>query len=93
MWVMVLFDLPTGTKKEQKVAAKFRKDLLGDGFTMFQFSIYLRHCPSFENAQVHIARVKANLPELERLALYQLLINNLGTWRFILARNKQKGRR
>ncbi|MEG2761333.1 MAG: CRISPR-associated endonuclease Cas2, partial [Mucinivorans sp.] len=32
------------------------------GFTMFQFSIYLRHCPSRENADVHILRVKSSLP-------------------------------
>jgi CRISPR-associated protein Cas2 len=78
MWVMVLFDLPTGTKKEQKVAAKFRKDLLGDGFTMFQFSIYLRHCPSFENAQVHIARVKANLPELGKIGIISITDKQFG---------------
>ena len=30
---------------------------------MFQFSIYLRHCPSRENAQVHINRVKSILPD------------------------------
>ena len=63
MWVMVFFDLPTETKKERKAAAKFRKDILSDGFTMFQFSIYLRHCPSKENADVHIKRVKSFLPE------------------------------
>ena len=63
MWVLVFFDLPTETKKERKAAAKFRKDLLTDGFTMFQFSIYLRHCPSMENAEVHIKRVKKCLPE------------------------------
>lgn len=40
MWVMVLFDLPTETKKERKASADFRKRLMGDGFTMFQFSIY-----------------------------------------------------
>jgi CRISPR-associated protein Cas2 len=37
--------------------------MMKDGFTMFQFSIYLRHCPSRENADVHIKRVKAALPE------------------------------
>ena len=63
MWVMVFFDLPTETKKERKAAAKFRKDIMSDGFTMFQFSIYLRHCPSKENADVHIKRVKSFLPE------------------------------
>lgn len=62
MWVLVFFDLPTETKKERKQAAEFRKQLVRDGFTMFQFSIYIRHCPSRENADVHIRRVKASLP-------------------------------
>jgi CRISPR-associated protein Cas2 len=63
MWVLVFFDLPTETKKERKIYSDFRKKLLDDGFTMFQFSIYLRHCPSQENADVHIRRVKNTLPE------------------------------
>ena len=63
MWVLVFFDLPTETKTERKVAGNFRKEILADGFTMFQFSIYLRHCPSRENAEVHIKRVKKLLPE------------------------------
>ncbi len=62
MWVLVLFDLPTETKKERKEYARFRKDIMGDGFTMFQFSIYLRHCPSKEVAEMHIKRVKSMLP-------------------------------
>ena len=62
MWVLVLFDLPTETKKERKEYARFRKDIMGDGFTMFQFSIYLRHCPSKEVADMHIKRVKNMLP-------------------------------
>jgi len=62
MWVMVFFDLPTETKKERKAYTEFRKKMLKDGFAMFQFSIYLRHCPSRENADVHIKRVKSFLP-------------------------------
>ena len=50
MWVLVLFDLPTDTKKDKKAYADFRKNLQKDGFTMFQFSIYVRHCASSENA-------------------------------------------
>lgn len=63
MWVLVFFDLPTETKKDKKASALFRKNLQRDGFTMFQFSIYVRHCASMENAQVHIKRVKSFLPE------------------------------
>ena len=62
MWVLVFFDLPTETKKERKIYAKFRKEIMANGFNMFQFSIYLRHCASRENADVHIARVRQILP-------------------------------
>lgn len=63
MWVLVFFDLPTETSSERKIAAGFRKHIMKDGFQMFQFSIYLRHCASVENAQVHIKRTKSRLPE------------------------------
>jgi CRISPR-associated protein Cas2 len=63
LWVLVFFDLPTETKQQRKVYAKFRKDILKDGFQMFQFSIYMRHCSSRENADVHVSRVKKILPE------------------------------
>lgn len=63
MWVLVFFDLPTETPKERKIYALFRKNIMKDGFQMFQFSIYLRHCASRENADVHIKRVKKILPE------------------------------
>lgn len=63
MWVLVFFDLPTETKLQRKIYAKFRKDIMKDGFQMFQFSIYMRHCSSRENADVHIIRVKKILPE------------------------------
>ena len=69
MWVLVLFDLPTETKKEKKAYTDFRKKLVNDGFTMFQFSIYLRHCPSRENADVHIKRVKSVLPEAGQIGV------------------------
>lgn len=62
MWVLVMFDLPTETKTDRKRYARFRKEMLHDGFQMFQFSMYLRHCSSRENADVHIKRVKKILP-------------------------------
>lgn len=62
MWVLVMFDLPTETKTDRKNYAKFRKLMLADGFQMFQFSMYIRHCPSRENADVHQKRVRKILP-------------------------------
>ena len=69
MWVLVFFDLPTETKKERKIYADFRKRLIQDGFNMFQFSIYLRHCPSRENADAHIRRVKSILPPVGEVGI------------------------
>lgn len=63
MWVIVFFDLPVVTKAERKVATRFRKDLEKDGFDMFQFSVYIRHCSSMENAEVHMRRIRNRLPE------------------------------
>lgn len=62
MWVLVFFDMPTETKKDRKEYAKFRKSILADGFQMFQFSMYIRHCSSRENADVHLLRVRRFLP-------------------------------
>lgn len=69
MWVLVFFDLPTETKRDRQAATRFRKDLIDDGFAMFQFSIYLRHCPSRENAEVHINRTKRSLPKLGKVGI------------------------
>jgi CRISPR-associated protein Cas2 len=63
MWIIVLFDLPTDTKASRKEYTRFRKSLLEDGFTMMQYSVYMRHSSSDENAHVHAMRVKAQLPD------------------------------
>lgn len=62
MWVIVMFDLPTDTKKARHDYSRFRKFLLEDGFQKMQFSIYSRHCPSQENSDVHTGRVESRLP-------------------------------
>ncbi len=62
MWMVVMFDLPMETSEERRRYAQFRKVLLRDGFTMLQLSVYGRHCPSEENADVHEKRVVWALP-------------------------------
>lgn len=69
MWIIVLFDLPTETKTDRKRYTLFRKQILDDGFTMFQFSAYVRHCMSRENADAHVKRVKTFLPEKGKVGI------------------------
>jgi len=78
LWVLVLFDLPVVSKKERKIAARFRKEIMGDGFSMFQFSIYVRHCPSRENADVHINRVKKILPQKGHVGIMTITDKQFG---------------
>lgn len=62
MWVVVLFDLPTDDVQARRDYTRFRKHLLGNGFSMMQYSVYMRHCASDENAKVHVQRVRNILP-------------------------------
>jgi len=62
MWIFAMFDLPTDTKMARKDYTYFRKNLLKDGFSMLQYSVYVRHCASEENATVHYNRIKRFLP-------------------------------
>jgi CRISPR-associated protein Cas2 len=73
-----MYDLPTETKKERKVASRFRKELQKDGFSMFQFSMYVRHSSSSENATVHSKRVKKNLPEHGKIGILQITDKQFG---------------
>jgi CRISPR-associated protein Cas2 len=78
MWVLVFFDIPVETKKQRKAATRFRKQLLEDGFSMFQFSIYVRNCPSRENAGVHVKRVKNMLPEYGHVGVLTITDKQFG---------------
>lgn len=78
MWVMVLFDLPTEKASEKRAYMRFRKNLLKDGFDMFQFSIYVRHCMSRENAEVHTKRVKSFLPKRGKVGIFRITDKQFG---------------
>ena len=90
MWILVFFDLPTETKKEKKSYSEFRKKLLNDGFTMFQFSIYLRHCPSRENADVHIKRVKSILPNSGHIGILCVTDKQFGQMELFQGKKEDK---
>ncbi len=62
VWLIAMFDLPTDTKQARRAYTAFRKSLLKGGFTMMQYSVYIRHCASEENAVVHAERIKRVLP-------------------------------
>lgn len=78
MWLFVFFDLPTDTKTDRKNASKFRKNLLRDGFTMMQYSVYSRHCASYESADVHEKRIKNLLPPFGKVSILRITDKQYG---------------
>ncbi len=78
MWLFVFFDLPTETKKDRKNASGFRNNLLKDGFSMMQFSVYVRHCASSESADVHEKRIFQLLPPLGKVSVLRITDKQFG---------------
>lgn len=69
MWLIVMFDLPTTTKRERRDYAIFRKNLESDGFVMHQYSVYMRFCASLEAKEVHVKRVRSFMPDKGKLTI------------------------
>jgi len=82
LWVFVFFDLPVDTKKDRRNYNRFRKGLIQDGFSMLQYSIYVRHCNSRENSHVHIDRVKNILPPKGEVIVFTLTDKQFGMMEF-----------
>lgn len=60
---MALFDLPVITKAERKRATAFRNFLLDEGFSMMQFSCYVRFTAGKEQAESIIRRIGGTVPK------------------------------
>lgn len=78
MWLFVFFDLPTETKKDRRNAGLFRKNLIKDGFTMMQYSVYMRHCASSESADVHQKRINSLLPPFGKVSILRITDKQYG---------------
>ncbi|MFH1052034.1 MAG: CRISPR-associated endonuclease Cas2 [bacterium] len=78
MWVFTLFDLPVQTKKNRYDYSRFKKFLEKEGFDMFQFSVYIRHCPSIESAEVYEKKIGKNLPEEGTVTTFTLTDKQFG---------------
>jgi CRISPR-associated protein Cas2 len=63
MWVLAVFDLPTETKAHKRAYRHFREYLIRDGFSMLQYSVYARSCPSPSNAELHQQRIADRVPD------------------------------
>lgn len=71
MWMVVMFDLPVVEKAERRAATDFRNSLLDMGFSMSQFSVYMRFCTSATQVDTYCRRVEQALPFGGRVNILQ----------------------
>lgn len=62
MRMICMFDLPVETDVEKRRYRIFRKNLIKEGFSMIQYSVYVRVCPSREYAKRLELRIKKITP-------------------------------
>jgi len=66
-----MFDLPVTTKTQRKAAVNFRNALLNLGFEMSQFSVYMRFCSSYYQADSYCRQVGDAVPEGGKVNILQ----------------------
>lgn len=62
MRLLLFFDLPMNTKEERRIYTRFRKYLINNGFTMIQFSVYVKIFPNRVSMTQYIQTLRNNLP-------------------------------
>ncbi len=62
VWLFTMFDLPVVSDEDRRRYTKFRNELLKEGFSMMQFSVYARYYPDEESSQAHRARIRKAIP-------------------------------
>lgn len=93
MWLVVLFDLPVGTKKERKAATRFRLDLLDLGFEMTQYSVYLRFCAGKEQAEAYERKIEQATPSAGKIHIISITDKQYENIRTYRGRNREQGPR
>lgn len=92
MWMMVMYDLPVVEEKERKIAAKFRKFMEKEGFSMVQFSVYAKFCGTREKADVIRQRVEDGLPEKGKVSILMFTDKQFGEIVHLTNRKKHKSK-
>ncbi len=71
MWMMVLFDLPVVEPEERRAASRFRLYLKDLGFSMTQFSVYVRVTAGKEAVETYVKKIEAALPPEGKVSILQ----------------------
>ena len=90
MRLFVFFDLPVAKKEQRKIATKFRKNLLDEGFIMLQFSVYSRVCRGQDIVEREIRRIKQVLPSKGNIRILQVTEKQYASMQILVGNLKKE---
>lgn len=90
MWLFAMFDLPVTETEHRREYARFRKFLLSQGFSMLQFSVYARHCPSEESSDGIRARISTAVPPHGQVRLLTVTDKQFGKMAVFYGKRRHK---
>lgn len=83
MRIILMFDLPTVTAREKRIYRQFHRQLIKEGFYMFQFSIYVKLAINRTVSQQIKARIKKIKPEVGRVSVLEITERQFSEIEFI----------
>lgn len=78
VWILAAYDMPVSTRQARHMYAKFRTTLLRNNFIRHQFSLYLRHFPTFASAQAMVSRLQLEIPAGGKVSFFFLTDKQYG---------------
>ncbi|MDR1952761.1 MAG: CRISPR-associated endonuclease Cas2 [Elusimicrobiota bacterium] len=88
MRIIVFFDLPTETAENRRDAARFRNDLIKDGYYMLQYSVYCRICRGLDSLDKHIRRLMSRVPPEGNVRALEVTEKQYGRMKIILGKKQ-----
>lgn len=89
MWLFAMFDLPTTEDEQKKEYVRFRKFLLSQGFSMLQFSVYARHCPTEASGEAIRSKIGERVPPRGQVRLLMVTDKQFGKMQNFYGKSRQ----
>lgn len=90
MRILVFFDLPVLTSKEQRDYRQFRKFLVKSGFMMMQESVYCKLAQNSTAADIIIDNVRKNKPNEGLVQLLKVTEKQYSKMEFIVGNSRSE---
>lgn len=88
MRLLLLFDLPTVEDYERKEYTKFRKSLISNGYTMLQFSVYIKCVNTQTKVEQELKKIQNSVPTNGNIRLIAITEKQYANMVMILGKKK-----